>query len=288
MLSKDLIPVTAAYGVALAGAVLALMYFDGSLLWKTLLADLVATIIIFLFSRFYRNSSFYDAYWSVIPPLLVLVWALYHVSPDINPARQAMVMILVWLWGIRLTANWASHWPGLQHEDWRYKPIKQKAGNFELLADFGGIHLFPTLIVFAACLPLYAAACIGNEPLNWLDLIGFIVTSSAIIIELVADLQLHRFVAHKKPGETLKSGLWRYSRHPNYFGEMSFWFGLMFFGLASHPQGWWWIMPGAIAIALMFFFVSIPLMDKRSVERRPEYAEHMKAVSAIVPWFPKY
>lgn len=286
-MSKDLIPVIYAYAAALAAAVIALVFCDAGLLLETLWADIVATLVIFGFSRYYKNSSFYDAYWSVIPPLIVVYWSVCHLAPDVDPARQAMVIILVWLWAIRLTGNWAAHWEGLTHEDWRYGPIREKAGRFEATADFVAIHLFPTLMVFLGCLPLYAAVAVGNAPLNWLDAFAFVITFSAIVIELVADLQLHAFIAQKKPGEIMKTGLWRYSRHPNYFGEISFWLGLMLFGLASHPEGWWWIVPGAVAMAAMFAFASIPLMDQRSAERRPEYAEHMKRVSAIIPWFTK-
>ena len=286
-MSRDLIPVAFAYGVAIAGGVITLNLMHGPMLWATLVADIVATLIVFGFSRTYKNSSFFDAYWSVIPPLIVVYWMVYHTSAQVEPARQAMVMILVWLWGIRLTANWATHWSGMAHEDWRYAPLREKAGRMEWLADLGGIHMLPTLIVFLACLPMYAAVSIGERPLNWLDAFAFIVTAGAILVELIADLQLHAFVANKKPGEIMQSGLWRYSRHPNYFGEMSFWMGLMLFGLAAHPQGWWWIMPGAIAIVVMFYFVSVPLMDARSIERRAEYRQHMQKVSAIVPWFPK-
>lgn len=281
------VPIIAAYLLAIAAGLAVLVVMEGHILFTTLCADIVATVIVFLFSRAYKNSSFYDAYWSVIPPLIVLYWALYHEAPLVEPARQGIVIILVWLWGIRLTANWAGHWQGLQHEDWRYPPIKAKAGRWGALVDFTGIHLFPTLIVFAACLPLYAAVSLGDRSLNWLDAVAFVVTAGAITIELVADVQLHRFVAHKQPGDIMKTGLWRYSRHPNYFGEMSFWFGIMLFGLAAYPQGWWWIMPGAIAMAVMFLTVSIPLMDERSLERRQEYADHMAKVSALVPWFPK-
>jgi len=287
MNTQDLKPILVAYVLAITAAVLTLMAMDAHILWETLAADLVATLVIFLFSRAYHNSSFYDAYWSVIPPLIVVYWGFYHSAAGVDAARQSWVVILVWLWGLRLTANWAGHWEGLHHEDWRYGPIKQKAGRWNHLADFGGIHLFPTLIVFAACLPLYAAVSIGERPFNWLDWVAFGVTAGAILIELVADIQLHTFVANKKPGDIIQTGLWRYSRHPNYFGEMSFWFGLMLFGLAAYPTGWWWIMPGAFAMASMFFTVSIPLMDNRSLERRPEYADHMRRISAIIPWFPK-
>ena len=110
----------------------------------------------------------------------------------------------------------------------------------------------------------------------------------AIAIETIADLQLHAFIAKKKqPGEFITSGLWAWSRHPNYFGENGFWWGLMLFGLAAAPAQWWWTVWGALAMAAMFCLVSIPFMDRRSLERRPAYAENMRRVSAFVPWPPR-
>jgi steroid 5-alpha reductase family enzyme len=196
-------------------------------------------------------------------------------------------VILVWLWGIRLTANWATFWPGLEHEDWRYGPIKTNAGKWDVLADFSAIHLFPTVIVFVACLPIYAAVAMDAQPLNWLDYVAAAATATAILIELVSDIQLHRFINERKEGEIMKTGLWAYSRHPNYFGEWLFWAGLSFFGLAAVPEAWWWVLPGTVAMLAMFLLASIPMIDKRSVERRPAYADHMKQVSGFVPWFPK-
>lgn len=286
MVTADFKPIVLAYGAALVAAILILGVVEAHVLWEVLLADLVATLVIFGFSRAYRNSSFYDAYWSVIPPVMAVYWLCFDAG-GADPARKAVVLILVWLWGIRLTANWALGWQGPGHEDWRYGPIKQQAGRWGWLADFAGIHLFPTLIVYVSCLPIYAAVSLGERAWNLLDWCAVIITLGAILIELSADVQMRQFVANKKPGEIMKTGLWRYSRHPNYFGEMSFWLGLMVFGLAAHPAGWWWIMPGALAMTVMFFTVSVPLMDKRSLERRPEYADHMNKVSAIIPWFPK-
>jgi steroid 5-alpha reductase family enzyme len=256
--------------------------------WDALLADVVATLVIFAFSRAFRNSSFYDAYWSVIPPLLALYWYYAHPQAGIEPTRAALVIALVWLWAIRLTANWATFWEGLHHEDWRYPIVRARAGKHAVLADFFGIHLFPTVIVFAGCLPVYAVLTRGSAPLGWLDALALVVTLGAILIETLADLQLHAFIKHKKtPGSFITSGLWAWSRHPNYFGELSFWWGLMLFGLAAAPDQWLWIVPGALAMTAMFVFASIPFMDERSVARRPAYAEHMQKVSALVPWPPK-
>ena len=255
--------------------------------WDSLVADLAATVVIFGFSLAYRNSSFYDAYWSVIPPLLAVYWYVDFDGAAVDPTRAVMVIALVWLWGIRLTANWATYWGGLTHEDWRYPLVRARAGRFGTLADFAGIHVFPTIQVFLGCLPIYAVMTRGQAPLGWLDAVAFVVTLGAIVIETVADLQLHAFIKRREPGSFIRHGLWAWSRHPNYFGELGFWWGLMLFGLAVAPDQWFWIVPGALAMTVMFVFVSIPFMDERSVVRRPAYAAHMQRVSALVPLPPR-
>ena len=287
-----LLHMTLAYVVTLGVGWITLLALGQSPIWDMFWADIAATVAIFIFSRLYKNSSFYDAYWSVIPPLIALYWALEATAIEatavaVDGTRAWLVIVLVWLWGIRLTINWATYWPGLEHEDWRYGPIKTNAGKWNALADFSAIHLFPTVIVFVACLPIYAAVAMDARPLNWLDYVAAAVTALAIIIELLSDIQLHRFLAHRKEGEIMKTGLWAYSRHPNYFGEWLFWAGLALFGIAAVPSAWWWVLPGAIAMLVMFLVASIPMIDKRSVERRPEYEAHMARVSGFVPWFPK-
>lgn len=254
--------------------------------WDAFAADILATLMIFGCSLHYKNSSFYDPYWSVIPPLLAVYWYYVNPMPD-ESVREMLVMALVWLWAIRLTTNWATYWHGLQHEDWRYPLVRARAGKYAVLADLAGIHVFPTIQVFLGCLPVYAVMTRDQVPLNWLDALAFIVTLGAILIETTADLQLHAFIARRKSGEFITTGLWGWSRHPNYFGELSFWWGLMLFGLAAAPAQWWWIVPGALGMTAMFVFVSIPFMDNRSLERRPAYAEHMRKVSALVPLPPK-
>ena len=283
-----LLHITFAYIVTLGIAWGALEVLDQSPLWNMFWADIAATVAIFVFSRLYKNSSFYDAYWSVIPPLIALYWTMAATAQGIDMTRAWLVVILVWLWGVRLTANWATFWPGLEHEDWRYAPIKTNAGKWNALADFSAIHLFPTVIVFAACLPIYAAVAMDARPLNALDYLAAAVTLIAILIELASDIQLHRFLTHRKPDEIMKTGLWALSRHPNYFGEWLFWAGLALFGLAAVPSAWFWVVPGAVAMLVMFLVASIPMIDKRSVERRPEYQAHMARVSGFVPWFPKH
>ena len=270
---------------AVAWVCVALLPEELSLLWKTAIADVAATLVIFGFSRGLRCSSIYDAYWSVAPIVIVFYW-VFHAEEGIHPVRAGAVLFLVTWWGVRLTYNWARGWPGLHHSDWRYEATKEAAPRLWFFSDLFGIHLFPTIEVLLALSGAWVALVVGTNPLSWIDLVALVGTAGAITIEMVADEQLRTFAEVKRPGEIIKTGLWKYSRHPNYFGELSFWWGLYLFGLAADPSHVWTIV-GPIAMTAMFLGISIPWMDRRSCERRPEYAEHMKRVSGLIPWFPK-
>ena len=275
------------YVAAFAVAWVTLLFLPEELnsFWAVAIADLAATLVIFAFSRGLACSSMYDAYWSVAPIVIVFYW-VFEADKAINPIRAGAVLFLVTWWGVRLTYNWARSWPGLHHSDWRYVIMKDKAPSLWFFTDLFGIHLFPTAEVLLALGGAWVALTQGSSPLSWIDLVALIVTASAITIETLADQQLVAFAKVKRPGEILETGLWAYSRHPNYFGEVSFWWGLYLFGVAADVSQLWTIA-GPVTMTVMFLGVSIPWMDRRSCERRPEYAEHMKRVSGLVPWFPK-
>jgi steroid 5-alpha reductase family enzyme len=279
--SRSAALVSLAYALAVAAGALTLALLDEGPLVELLAADVVATCVVFAFSVALDNSSFYDAYWSVAPPIIAATWWWQAGAP--LEARPLLVLALVGAWAVRLTYNWARGWQGLGHEDWRYVDIRGKSGRLYWAASFAGIHMFPTLIVFAGCLPLHAAVT-GGDRFGALDVLAAAVTAGAIAVEAIADAQLHRFCARKSSGAIMAEGLWAYSRHPNYFGEASFWWGLALFAVAAGPVVWWQLA-GAAAITAMFVFVSIPLMERRSVARRPAYVEHQRAVSMLVPWF---
>ncbi len=252
------------------------------------IADLVGTVVIFIFSYVFKNSSFYDPYWSVIPIFIALYLAyLGWEGGQAIPLRISVILFLVSFWGVRLTYNWARGWPGLHHQDWRYDDLQQQTGSWYWLVSFTGIHLFPTILVYLGCLALIPAMVEAGRPVNLIDGLAIIVTLGAILIELIADNQLRYFVRHKKrPGQTLTSGLWRYSRHPNYFGETSFWWGLFLFAMAARPDAWWTIV-GPIAMTLLFNFISIPMIEKRMLKRREDYQQVVATVPRWIPWFPK-
>jgi steroid 5-alpha reductase family enzyme len=243
-------------------------------------AFVVSMLVIYAFSIAFDNGSFFDAYWSVIPPLVALHW-IGHAA-DAVTMRQIVVVVLVFAWGIRLTWNWARGWTGLEHEDWRYIDLYQRSPLPKAVTSLVGIHFFPMLQVFLGCLALMPALAYGARPFGAIDAVAVIVTAGAILVETVADEQMRAFARTKQSGDIMQSGLWAYSRHPNYFGELGFWWGLFLFALAADP-GSWWTGVGALAMSLMFHFASVPMLDQRSLERRPAYAEHMRRVNAVIP-----
>lgn len=256
---------------------------DTAHLWLDgLIADLIATLVVFAASRLHKNSSFYDAYWSVLPPLLMLAWWIES-GTDASDPRAWLVMGVILVWAIRLTGNWIYAFPGLHHEDWRYPMLRDKAGKAEAVVDLMGIHVFPTLQVFAATVPVYVVLTHTGRALGWLDFVAVAVGLGAVVLEFWADLQMYRFAANKQPGQALDQGLWGWSRHPNYFGEFSFWFALGLFGLAASPDDWWWVFAGALGMYAMFQGASIPMMEQRSLERRPSYQAVIDRVPRFFP-----
>jgi steroid 5-alpha reductase family enzyme len=274
--------IAVAYGVAAALALVIGRHLAGALpLWQAVaVADGVATVVVFGFSLALNNSSVYDAYWSVAPMAIAPALAAVGAAPA---ARKALVVGLVLVWGARLTYNWARGWQGLGHEDWRYVELR-RLGRAYWVVSFVGLHAMPTVLVFLGCLALFPALVTGVEPLGLLDAAGFVVTAGAIALEGVADEQLRAFRLSKPPpGRVLDSGLWSLCRHPNYLGELSLWWGLYLFGLAADRSAWW-MSVGPLGITLLFAFVSVPLLDKRSLARRPGYAQHMERLPALFPW----
>jgi steroid 5-alpha reductase family enzyme len=283
-MSRAMQAICAAYAVAgaMAVAVALAVPFEHPIA-VGLAADVAATCAIFAFSFAFRNSSFYDAYWSVAPPAIAAYWLLGSSVVGVDPLRRLVVVALVCTWAVRLTWNWARGWQGLEHEDWRYVDYRKKTGRAYWLVSFSGIHMAPTLWVLLGCLPLYPALALGTRPFGALDCLAIVVTAGSVWIEARADKELWVFKRGNPPaGVTLTSGLRRCSRHPNYFGEIGFWWGLFLFGLAADPA-WWWTVAGAASITLLFRFISLPLIEGHMFERRPDYAAYAERTPLLVP-----
>jgi len=250
------------------------------------LADLAATAVIFLFSLILNNSSIYDPYWSVAPVPIALFWLFQPGSNGFANPRHLLIFALLCLWAIRLTVNWAIQWRGLTHEDWRYQDIRKQTGIFYWPASLLGIHVMPTILVFLGSVALWPTLSDRSTQLSWLDIVAALVTLLAILIEGTADLQMRRWRSSPARGDGTLPGLWSLSRHPNYFGEVLFWWGLYLFVPLAYPA-FWWIVVGPLAILLLFLGISIPLMERHLLAGHPSYAEYRQHVSAFFPWFPR-
>ena len=268
------------YLVAGAAAWAVWMVFQDRPIIAVLVADLVATVVVFGASRFFDNSSLYDPFWSVVPPLIAVAW-----WGDGQQGRQVAALVAVWAWGLRLTWNWASGWSGLGHEDWRYVELRGRHRGRYWAVSFGGIHLFPTAQVFLGCLPLWP---IMNSTKVYAleDALALLVLFGAIALEATSDWQLRRFLKKETRKPFCEEGLWAWCRHPNYLGEIGFWVGLYLLGMASNP-GWWWSGVGALSITLMFVFISAPWLDARNLARRPGYAGYILRTFSLLPWPPR-
>jgi steroid 5-alpha reductase family enzyme len=252
-----------------------------------LLADLAATLVIFVISSILKNTSFYDPYWSVAPLIIMLYYLNFPSTSNYGNIRSIIVSILIFIWSNRLTFNWLRQWKGLRHEDWRYVNYRQKLGRNFWVINLIGLQLMPTILVYLGSISLYPTLSLGGELFGVLDILATVVTIIAILFEAIADQQLYKFVQNREsPQEIITKGLWAYSRHPNYFGEILFWWGLFLFGLSA-DKSFYWATIGPICITILFNAVSIPLMEKRNLLRKPDYFNYKKRVSRLIPWFPK-
>jgi steroid 5-alpha reductase family enzyme len=271
--------ITAIYIIgALAGTLLFVKLVDIQIspLLALFYADILATIIVWAFGLLYENVSVYDPYWSVFPPIAFLLWCFYT---HIWSLPVILILIATWYWGFRLTRNWAITFHGIAHEDWRYSQYRNNLhpALFHLV-NFFGLNMVPTLVIFAAMLPglmLYETSASANI-LTWL---GFIICLSSATIQLIADKQIHDFRA-ANPGQYCNVGLWKHGRHPNYFGEIQFWWGIWI--MYASLNGFNWFVCCPIAMTALFLGISIPLMEKRQLHNKPGYAEYRKRTRMLI------
>jgi steroid 5-alpha reductase family enzyme len=265
-------------------------------LWIGLIVSCTCTLVIWIFSIANNNSSIYDPYWVMAPPLLALALKATGAGGLAGAwaVRQILIIACLCVWACRyhIFYRWSGWRSGLIHEDWRYEKMRGAPAPY-WLNSLVGMHLFPTALVYFALAPASLVLCSGpslQPAFGFWDSVGLVGALSAVTIQLVADEQLRRYRASEeyRKGETFRQGLWKYSRHPNYFGEVLFWLSMIAFAGAGGmlPRYPALVLIGPIAMALFFRFSSW-LMDVRSLERRIAYREVMDEVSAMIPWFPK-
>ncbi len=246
--------------------------------WLTALAVMLgAATLTWMASVRLRNVTIVDTLWGL---LFVIAGFVYAASvPDTGP-RTALVLALVAAWGVRLAAYLA--WRNRGHEeDRRYQEIRRRnEPNFVLKSLYLVFGLQATL-AWVISLPLLGAIA-GPAPLTWLDGAAVVLWITGFAFEAGGDWQLARFkAAPGNAGRVMDRGFWRYTRHPNYFGDFCVWWGLYLLALSA---GAWWAIAGPLLMSVLLLRVSgVTLLEKDISRRRPEYAEYVRRTNAFFP-----
>ena len=263
------------YAIAAIVGVIVYKALDFEWWISLLIADVAATVVTFAFSVLFGNASVYDPYWSVQP---IIIIAEFSVGKELT-LQRILLLAAIFIWGIRLTVNWAYTFGDLTHQDWRYTMLKEKTGVFYPFVNFTGIHMVPTLIVYACTLPA-TYAFMHEGALTAGSVIFFFLSLVAVILQGTADYQMHKFRRHRT-GTFINTGLWKYSRHPNYLGEILMWWGVALSVISAFP-GAWYLAIGAISNTVLFLAVSIPLADGRQ-SQKPEFDEYKSHTRMLLP-----
>lgn len=245
-------------------------------LWFNLLiADIVATAFVFVFSVILKNASVYDPYWSVQPIVILYAFAFVYGAN----VTGILILVAVSFWGVRLTANWAYTFKNLTCQDWRYTMLKENTKGFYPIINFVGIHLVPTLVVYACTLPAVYTLLI-RPAINAGAVIFFIISIGAVLLQGTADIQMHKYRKNRTT-PFIRSGIWKYSRHPNYLAEIIMWWAIGLQTICVIPSIWYFIF-GAVLNTMLFVFVSIPLADGRQ-KTKPGFSDYKAQTFALLP-----
>lgn len=228
-----------------------------------------------------RNATLVDSLWSLF---ILLAGCVYIFHENGLTFRDFLLISLLFIWSFRLTFYLAWRNRG-GHEDHRYQTIRRNNEPHFWLKSLYIVFGLQVVLAWIVSLPLLGAA---NSPkdLNWLDGIGLVLFLLGFAWQTVGDWQLSRFKAKaENRHKVLDSGLWRYSRHPNYFGEFCIWWGFYLIALAA---GAWWSIVGPLLMTLLLLKVSgVALLEKDIGARRPDYADYIRRTNAFFPGKPR-
>jgi steroid 5-alpha reductase family enzyme len=240
-----------------------------------------AMLLLWVLSLRLRDVSIVDVYWG--PAFAVVAWTSLAVA---GPSPRGLLLAaLATAWGARLGFHLGRRRRG-HGEDRRYAAMRAAHGDRFARVSLFTVFLLQAALVVVVSLPLQAGAALGaRAPLGLLDAAGVALFAAGLAFEAIADAQLARFLARPgSAGRVMDEGLWRWSRHPNYFGDFLVWWGL---GLVGAAAGAPWALAGPAVMSLLLLRVSgVTLLEKTIGARRPGYAEYAARTSAFFPWPP--
>jgi len=240
-----------------------------------------SAVLLWLLSLRIRDASIVDIFWG--PGIAGVVDIAAFLGQASGP-RVSAALFLVNLWAIRLAAHLFARHDG---EDHRYAAMRRQYGARWWWWSLVQVFLLQAILIWFIAAPLVAAVLSGRGTMGPIDYLGIAIAASALIYEALADFQLARFRADPaNMGKVMDRGLWRWSRHPNYFGEAMMWWGFFLIGYsASHA---WWLALSPLVVTFLLLKVSgVSLMEEKIEDRRPAYADYKRRVSAFIPMPPK-
>jgi steroid 5-alpha reductase family enzyme len=254
--------------------------------WATL-AVAAVTVFLYMSAAFAvalarKRNDLADIAWGVGFILVALVTALIN-GP--LTARKVVILLMVILWGVRLAAHIGLRNLG-QGEDFRYAQWRKDWGDAWVIKSFVNVFMIQGLFMWLVSLPISMANATDAGGFGALDVIGILTWAFGLAFEAIGDAQLSAFRKDaRNKGQIITTGLWRYTRHPNYFGEATLWWGLWLVALSA-PWGWAGIL-GPLTITYLLRFVSgVPMLEKRTAGR-PGWENYKRRTNAFVPWLPK-
>ncbi len=253
-----------------------------SLLPAAFLGALIVQLVAFTYALRSRRADIIDVAWGLSFIAAMALMQLLH--PSTSP-WVIITDLLVTIWGARLSWHIYRRFKRSDVQDERYTEIiRQWPKRFMGLQLFARLFLLQAILATTISLPVIVVHTY-QPGTSWLTLIGLAIWIVGFIFESVADRQLKEFLATPNHAALMTNGLWRYSRHPNYFGEVSMWWGIAL--IAAQTPLWWLGLIGAVAITLLISFVSgIPIAEKRSAGKEG-WTAYKRQTSALLPWPPK-
>lgn len=242
-----------------------------------------ALALLWLLSVRLRNASIVDPFWGTT--FVIAGWWYFAHTPGGDPSRKLLLMSMVTVWGLRLSLyltwrNWG------EDEDHRYQAFRRKYGPHRYWwVSFFQVFVLQGTLSWLIGTPLLGAQLAGG-PLGWLDALGVAVWLVGFTFEAGSDVQLSRFRARRtSPDQLLTTGFWRYTRHPNYFGDSACWWGYGLIAIAA--GGYAWALGAALMTAMIIKVSGVAMLEKSMKHQKPGYAEYAARTSAFLPWPPK-
>lgn len=257
------------------------------LAWSAL-AIVVVMLTTWVVSLFLRNASIVDPIWSL--GFVVVGWVSFLSNRhDVDSLRSGILLALVTIWGVRLSLHLFIRNTG-HGEDFRYKAMRKKHGEKFWLVSLGTVFTFQGVLMWIVSLPLQFGIGSSMKTSWWVLplIVGVIVWLVGFAFESIGDAQLRAFKADpNSAGQVMDRGLWRYTRHPNYFGDACVWWGIFLVSLGA--GGWAWVgVIGPVVMTTLLRRVSgVTLLEKSLVKRRPGYEEYVRRTSPFLPRPPR-